>query len=115
MNPSALVEPDRVPPQRLHRPRHLRARDGAHLGEDLVYCGHESQVPNVGDYWTLQIGRQPMVMVRDQDRSVRVLYNRCPHRGVELCGNQKGKPGRAFVCSYHAWTFHLDGRVARSR
>ncbi|MCZ8102124.1 MAG: Rieske 2Fe-2S domain-containing protein, partial [Burkholderiales bacterium] len=76
-----------------------------------VYCGHESQVPNVGDYWTLQIGRQPMVMVRDQDRSVRVLYNRCPHRGVELCGNQKGNTGRAFVCSYHAWTFHLDGRV----
>jgi phenylpropionate dioxygenase-like ring-hydroxylating dioxygenase large terminal subunit len=52
-----------------------------------------------------------MVMVRDQDGSVRVLYNRCPHRGVELCGNQKGNTGRAFVCSYHAWTFHLDGRV----
>jgi phenylpropionate dioxygenase-like ring-hydroxylating dioxygenase large terminal subunit len=111
MNPSALVEPDRV-----HRSVYTDPAvfdlEMEHIWEKTwVYCGHESQVPNVGDYWTLQIGRQPMVMVRDQDRSVRVLYNRCPHRGVELCGNQKGNTGKAFVCSYHAWTFHLDGRV----
>jgi phenylpropionate dioxygenase-like ring-hydroxylating dioxygenase large terminal subunit len=111
MNPSALVEPDRVH-RSVYTDPALFDLEMARIWETTwVYCGHESQVPNVGDYWTLQIGRQPMVMVRDQDRSVRVLYNRCPHRGVELCGNQKGNTGKAFVCSYHAWTFHLDGRV----
>ncbi|MFN9772100.1 MAG: Rieske 2Fe-2S domain-containing protein [Burkholderiales bacterium] len=111
MNPSALVEPDRVH-RSVYTDPALFELEMAHIWEKTwVYCGHASQVPNVGDYWTLQIGRQPMVMVRDQDRSVRVLYNRCPHRGVELCGNQKGNTGKAFVCSYHAWTFHLDGRV----
>ncbi|MFO0232546.1 MAG: Rieske 2Fe-2S domain-containing protein [Burkholderiales bacterium] len=111
MNPSALVEPDRVH-RSVYTDPAIFELEMTHIWEKTwVYCGHESQVPNVGDYWTLQIGRQPMVMVRDQDRSVRVLYNRCPHRGVELCGNQKGNTGRAFVCSYHAWTFHLDGRV----
>jgi phenylpropionate dioxygenase-like ring-hydroxylating dioxygenase large terminal subunit len=42
---------------------------------------------------------------------VQVLYNRCPHRGVEVVGNLKGNTGSALVCSYHAWSFHLDGSV----
>jgi phenylpropionate dioxygenase-like ring-hydroxylating dioxygenase large terminal subunit len=40
---------------------------------------------------------------------VRVLYNRCPHRGVQFCGSRSSNAGSALVCSYHAWTFHLDG------
>jgi phenylpropionate dioxygenase-like ring-hydroxylating dioxygenase large terminal subunit len=76
-----------------------------------VYCGHESQVKQPGDFYAVQIGRQPMIMVRGTDRIIRVLYNRCPHRGVQLCGSREGNTGSTFVCSYHAWTFHLDGRV----
>ena len=111
MNLSALVEPDRVHRSVYTDPAIFEAEMANIWETTWVYCGHASQVPKVGDYWTLQIGRQPMVMVRDSDQSIRVLYNRCPHRGVELCGNQKGNTGKAFVCSYHAWTFHLDGRV----
>ena len=81
------------------------------LERTWVYCGHESQVPTVGDFHSVTIGRQPMLMVRDRDRGIRVLYNRCPHRGVQLCGSRSGNTGSTFVCSYHAWTFHLDGRV----
>jgi phenylpropionate dioxygenase-like ring-hydroxylating dioxygenase large terminal subunit len=76
-----------------------------------VYCGHESQVKKPGDFYTVRIGRQPMIMVRGTDRIIRVLYNRCPHRGVQLCGSREGNTGSTFVCSYHAWTFHLDGHV----
>ena len=76
-----------------------------------VYCGHESQVKKPGDYYALTIGRQPMVMVRGKDMKVRVLHNRCPHRGVQLCGNTHGNTGSNFVCSYHAWSFQLDGKL----
>ncbi len=39
-----------------------------HLRERIwVYCGHESQVPNPGDYYAVTIGRQPMIMVRQPD------------------------------------------------
>jgi phenylpropionate dioxygenase-like ring-hydroxylating dioxygenase large terminal subunit len=111
MNLSELVEADRVHRSVYTDPAIFDA-EMEHIFEKIwVYCGHVSQVPNVGDYHTLQIGRQPMIMVRDRDGGIRVLYNRCPHRGVELCGNQKGNTGTAFVCSYHAWSFHLDGRV----
>jgi phenylpropionate dioxygenase-like ring-hydroxylating dioxygenase large terminal subunit len=76
-----------------------------------IYCGHESQVPKTGDYYTLQIGRQPMVMVRAADGKVHVLYNRCPHRGNMMVGDRYGSSGEFFRCSYHAWTFHHNGRL----
>lgn len=76
-----------------------------------IYCGHESQVPKGGDYHAVQIGRQPMLMVRGKDMQVRVLYNRCPHRGAMICGDRSGNTGEFFRCSYHSWTFHHDGRL----
>src|SRR5260370_1299905 len=42
---------------------------------------------------------------------VNVLYNRCPHRGNMICGDTKGNTGEFFRCSYHAWTFHHDGKL----
>ena len=106
-----LVEPDRVH-RRCYTDPEIFALEMERIFERIwVYCGHESQVPKVGDYHTLTIGRQPMIMVRARDNAINVLYNRCPHRGVQVCGNQKGNTGTAFVCSYHAWSFHLDGRV----
>jgi phenylpropionate dioxygenase-like ring-hydroxylating dioxygenase large terminal subunit len=106
-----LVQPDRVH-KSVYTDQKLFDLEMEHIFEKAwVYCGHESQVKEVGDYFTMQIGRQPMVMVRDIDNSVKVLYNRCPHRGVELCGNQSGNTGKGFVCSYHAWSFHLNGKV----
>ena len=78
-------------------------------GRAWVYVGHESQVPQVGDYHTTRIGNQNVVMVRAQDESVKVLYNRCPHRGAKLVSLDDGCAGKFFRCSYHAWTFKLDG------
>lgn len=106
-----LVQPDRVH-RSVYTDPHLFDLEMEHIFETIwVYCGHESQVPKAGDYHTLQIGRQPMVMVRDKEGAIHVLYNRCPHRGVQLCGNQSGNTGHGFVCSYHAWSFHLNGQI----
>ena len=111
ITPNKMVEPDRV--HRLaYTSQDVFDLEISNIFEKVwVYCGHESQVKNAGDYATLQIGRQPMVMVRGRDGQVRVLYNRCPHRGVQLCGGLKGNTGNNFVCSYHAWSFHLDGKL----
>jgi len=50
-------------------------------------------------------------MVRGKNGKVNVLYNRCPHRGNMICGDTKGNTGEQFRCSYHAWTFQLDGKL----
>ena len=106
-----LVEPDRVH-KSVYTDQAIFDREIEEIWEKTwVYCGHESQIKKTGDYVAVQIGRQPMIMVRGADRRINVLYNRCPHRGVELCGARSGNTGSTFVCSYHAWTFHLDGRI----
>ena len=50
-----------------------------------VFVGHESEVPQPGDWVTRMIGLEPVIMVRGADGIVRVLSNRCAHRGTALC------------------------------
>lgn len=106
-----LVEPDRVH-HSLYSDLQIFELEMERIHERVwIYCGHESQVPKPGDYYTVQIGRQPLLMVRGKDKKIHVLYNRCPHRGTMLCGDRHGNPGEFFRCSYHAWTFHYDGKL----
>ena len=79
-------------------------------GQAWIYIGHESQVPNTGDYHTTLLGDQDVVMVRAADRNVHVLYNRCPHKGAKVVADGSGNTGKFFRCAYHAWTFKLDGQ-----
>ncbi|WP_298052342.1 aromatic ring-hydroxylating dioxygenase subunit alpha [uncultured Paenalcaligenes sp.] len=76
-----------------------------------VYVGHASQTPNKGDYYTTTIGTEEVIMVRHSDNSIKVLYNRCPHKGVKVAGETCGNTGKFFRCPYHAWTFRTDGRL----
>jgi phenylpropionate dioxygenase-like ring-hydroxylating dioxygenase large terminal subunit len=76
-----------------------------------VYVGHDSQVPNSGDYFGTTIGTQPVLMVRHTDGSVRVLYNRCPHKGTRITTETCGNTGKFFRCPYHAWSFKTDGSL----
>ncbi|MCW5236679.1 aromatic ring-hydroxylating dioxygenase subunit alpha [Verminephrobacter eiseniae] len=74
-----------------------------------IYVGHESQVPNAGDFCATRIGDQDVILVRATDGKAHVLYNRCPHRGAKLVVDGCGHAGKFFRCPYHAWTFKLDG------
>ncbi len=76
-----------------------------------IYVGHASQIPQPGDYFTTTVGTEPVVMVRHSDQSVRVLVNRCPHKGVKVAGATCGNTGKFFRCPYHAWTFKTDGSL----
>lgn len=76
-----------------------------------IFVGHESQVPNTGDYYTTVIGREPVIMVRQGSGEVRVLHNRCAHKGAKLTGRVQGNC-KGFRCPYHGWTYKLDGRLA---
>ncbi len=76
-----------------------------------VYVGHASQVPNPGDFYTTTVGDQPVVMIRQADGEVKVLHNRCPHKGVMVVHGANGNAGRFLRCPYHAWNFKLDGSL----
>ncbi|MCZ8102221.1 MAG: Rieske 2Fe-2S domain-containing protein [Burkholderiales bacterium] len=76
-----------------------------------VYVGHDSQVPKAGDYATADVAGRPVMMVRGEDGAVRVVMNRCAHKGAKLVSEGQGSVGRFFRCPYHAWAYELDGRV----
>src|SRR5882757_3281803 len=76
-----------------------------------VYVGHDSQVPNEGDYFGTTVGTQPILMVRHTDNTVKVLHNRCPHKGTRITTETCGNTGKFFRCPYHAWTFRTDGTL----
>jgi len=76
-----------------------------------VYIGHDSQVPNAGDFLSVNIARQPLLLLRGSDGVLRVLLNRCAHKGSRLVGASSGNCGRLLRCSYHGWTYTLDGTL----
>ena len=77
-----------------------------------IYVGHESQVPNPGDYYACTIGTEPVITIRHTDASVRVLRNRCAHKGSRLVSDTSGNVGRFIRCPYHAWSYRTDGSLA---
>ncbi len=107
----SLIEPDRV-----HRDVYLSdeifALEQERLfGRAWVYVAHASQVPRAGDYVTLELAGQPVILVRDADDSLRVFFNRCAHKGSMIATERAGNAGRAFRCPYHSWTYRLDGSL----
>ena len=76
-----------------------------------IYVGHTSQVPNAGDFITADIAAKPVVLVRHTDGKVRVLMNRCAHKGTKVVYDTAGNTGKTFRCPYHAWTYRTDGTL----
>jgi carnitine monooxygenase subunit len=76
-----------------------------------IVC-HLNDIPNPGDYHTLDFLGEPLVAVRGQDRGVRAFFNVCRHRAARILDGGAGHCAGRIVCPYHAWTYDLDGRLA---
>lgn len=77
-----------------------------------VYLAHESQIPEVNDYFTTWIGRQPIVITRDKTGELNAMINACAHRGAMLCRRKHGNKG-SFTCPFHGWTFSNAGKLLK--
>jgi phenylpropionate dioxygenase-like ring-hydroxylating dioxygenase large terminal subunit len=77
-----------------------------------IYVGHASQVPQPGDYFTCDIATEPVAMIRQPDGSIRVLRNRCAHKGAKILSDRTGSTGRFLRCPYHSWSYRTDGAIA---
>jgi phenylpropionate dioxygenase-like ring-hydroxylating dioxygenase large terminal subunit len=75
-----------------------------------VYVGHESEVPQPGSFITTNVGRQPIVMARNREGQIRLLFNRCMHRGAIVCREERGTAS-FFRCLYHGWCYDADGKL----
>ena len=79
-----------------------------------IWVGHESQIPEPGDYFLFDYGPESIIVVRDREGAVRGHLNVCRHRGSRVCTEQTGN-ARMLVCPYHAWTYELTGALRSGR
>jgi phenylpropionate dioxygenase-like ring-hydroxylating dioxygenase large terminal subunit len=73
-----------------------------------LWAGHETEVPEPGDYVTRTVGTVPIVITRGTDGQVHVLLNQCAHRGNLVCSYERGSSS-VFKCAYHGWSYRNDG------
>lgn len=75
-----------------------------------LFIGHESQIPQPGDYFNTSMGEESVLLVRDSKGVIRAFLNTCRHRGMKVCRYDEGN-ATVFTCPYHGWSFANDGRL----
>jgi len=76
-----------------------------------VCAGHQSRIPNPGDYFLLNLYGESLIILRDKEMQIRAFYNVCRHRGTRICEAKEGHFSNSIQCTYHAWTYGLDGKL----
>lgn len=73
--------------------------------------GHVSDIPNEGDYLTMDVVGERALVVRGKDGVVRGFHNICRHRGSRVVADRQGTCRNALVCPFHGWVYNLDGTL----
>ena len=74
-----------------------------------IVC-HVNSIPKAGDYTTLDVGPESVLVLRDRDGSIRAFHNVCRHRGARLLDGAGTCPA-TITCPYHGWTYRQDGAL----
>ena len=76
-----------------------------------ICVGHQSRIPNPGDYFLFDLFDESLIILRDKENQIRAFYNVCRHRSTRICEAAEGKFKNSIQCTYHAWTYGLDGKL----
>ena len=82
--------------------------------QDWIFVGFTCQLPDVGDFMTVQLGTDSLIVARTTSDDFAAMHNVCRHRGSLICDLPNGN-ARRFICPYHQWTYDLDGSLVSCR
>lgn len=100
-----------TPPGQIFHDADVHALDMQRIfGRMWVCAGHVSRAKETGQFFTIRIGDESLIVVRGQDDRLRAFFNVCRHRGTRLTSSEEGRC-RGFTCPYHAWHYDLDGTL----
>jgi phenylpropionate dioxygenase-like ring-hydroxylating dioxygenase large terminal subunit len=106
---------DGLPADAYFDPRHYERELQRIWYRNWVYVGRSSEVARTRDFRTFELGDQRILLVRDDEGTLRGFHNTCRHRGAALCREAAGTLRSAqIVCPYHAWTYGLQGDLKRT-
>jgi phenylpropionate dioxygenase-like ring-hydroxylating dioxygenase large terminal subunit len=75
-----------------------------------LFVGHESLIPNPGDFYASRMGEESVILCRDKRGEIHVFLNSCRHRGMKVCRYDQGNTS-LFTCPYHSWSYTTDGKL----
>jgi len=101
--------PRSMPPSFYTNEHMLPAEIDALFIEGWVCVGRADEIPNIGDFYTLELFSEPLIVTRKKDNDVAVLSNVCRHRGSQILQGRGNK--KRFTCPYHKWAYALDGSL----
>ncbi|ABM59762.1 aromatic ring-hydroxylating oxygenase subunit alpha [Verminephrobacter eiseniae] len=84
------------------------------FGQHWIFVAVEPQIADAGDYITVDLGVDSILIVRDDEMQIRAFHNVCRHRGTRLCASRQGMVGN-IVCPYHQWTYDLAGQLIHAK
>ncbi len=98
-------------PKRIHNDEEVHALELERVfGESWILIGHETEIPEPGDYAKRYVADSPFIYVRDEEGEVRVLFDSCRHRGTTVVRAEQGNTTH-FRCPYHNWTYKNTGEL----
>ena len=74
---------------------------------------HTSNIPNIGDYFTLNIFHERILVIKGNDNVIRAFHNVCSHRATKLLDKNSGNCKKRISCPYHAWGYDLQGNLIK--
>lgn len=77
---------------------------------EWLMVGRAEEIPQPGDYFSIEVDGEPLIVVRDDDGGVAALSAVCRHRGMFVTEG-RGHCERAFVCPYHQWAYDRAGKL----
>ena len=101
--------------QRFYKDESIFDLEKNHIFYDSwIFIGHESQIPNKGDYFLYKLLDEEIIVLRNKENEVKAFFNVCRHRGSRICLEESGNTSR-FSCPYHSWTYNLDGKLLAAK
>jgi Rieske 2Fe-2S family protein len=85
------------------------------FGTHWICAARSSELAATGDFLTVQIAGESVILTRDERGELRAFFNVCRHRGTRICEADRGHFRNSIQCPYHAWTYALDGSLRAAR
>ena len=84
------------------------------FSQQWLLVDHVSRIPQRGDYFLFDIGKESIIILRENDLQINAFFNVCRHRGSRVCIEEQGRKN-LLVCPYHAWSYNLDGSLQAAK